>query len=194
MEALFGDIFLAVQFKDGFPAITEPESLFFAFIRDGGAYVSSPTAAQKLRLGFHRFAAYSGLWIVQLVQVDEKQVNHLLAKRVDNRLYIDGVGIDGETLEMARDSGVAFEGDASKGASIASRPALEKMLKTYADVHGSTLNVLASKSEDLPSVNPTRKCWLWRLPAPRRTAWHWPAIRWTRCSHICPRNIAAASI
>lgn len=148
-EALFGDKFLAVQFKDGLPAITEPESLFFAFIRDGGAYVSGPTAAQRLRVSFHRFAADPGLWIVQLVQVDKKQVNYLLAKRVDNRLYIDGVGVDAETLEIARDNGVAFEGDASKGASITSRPALEKMLKTYADVHRSTLNALASKSEYL---------------------------------------------
>jgi len=148
-EALFGDKFLAVQYKDGFPAITEPEMLFFAFIRDGGAYVSSPTMAQKLRLSFHRFPADSGLWIVQLVQVKERQVSYLLAKRVDNRLYIDGVGIDGDTLELARDSGVAFEGDASKGASVASRTALEKMLKAYADVHRSTLSALASKSEYL---------------------------------------------
>jgi hypothetical protein len=91
-EALFGDKFLAVQYKDGFPAIIEPDSLLFAFVRDGGAYVSSPTA---------------------------------------------------------RDSGVAFEGDAPRGASVESRAALEEMLKAYADVHRSTLNVLASKSEYL---------------------------------------------
>ena len=146
-EALFGDRFIAVSYKDGYPAITAGDSLYYAFLRDGGSYVSGPTAAQKLRLTFHRFAADPGLWILQIAPINGGEINYVLARRVDNRLYIDGIKIDEATLQLARASGIAFKGDASTGASVASRPALEKMLGLYAKVHKTDLAELASSFE-----------------------------------------------
>lgn len=141
-KAVFGERFVAVQYENGFPAVTDPETPFLPFVRDGGSYVSPTGSPQKMRVSFHTFPDQPDLFIVQLRQEEMDGVNYALAKRVDKRLYITGIGVDEPTLDLVRSKGGTFRGTPSRGVSVSSRADLELMLASYYEVHHTALSTM----------------------------------------------------